>query len=448
MSSPLPYSPEELAEWPVDQLQELVPNRLIATSPAQVARFLDRLEIDERRTVLRPLPADAATEILAEMDDESAAEVFGAMREARAVALLEELDPDDAADVVAQLDDDDRTRLLEKLEPETAAAVRQLLDYPEDSAGGMMTTELATVNSGATVQEVIDSIRSLGDELEGYSFVYVVDVQRRLLGVVSLRHLIMARPEQRIDEVMVTRLLGVLRPEMDQEQVAHEMAETNLPALPVVDADGRLLGRITHDDVIDVMREEATEDIHLLSGAGKDESIDDALSFGMRRRLPWLVVNLGTAYIAASVIMAFEDGIGRLPLLAAFMPIVAGIGGNTGQQTLAVAIRSMALGELPHGRDLRICVHQSALALFNGLVIGLLAGCLAGALTKRLDFALVVVAAMVLNMGLAGLTGAFIPLVLRRLGLDPAQSSTVFLTGTTDTAGFFLVLALGVWFIQ
>jgi len=448
VTEPHPYTLEELVDWPLESLHELDSARLVATSPAQIARFLDRLEIDERRTVLRPLPSEAATEILAEMEDETAAEVFGAMREARAVELLEELDPDDAADVVAQLDDDDRDRLLGKLEPETAAAVRQLLDYPEDTAGGLMTTELATVLSETTVQQVIESIRSLGDELENYSYVYVVDAQRHLLGVVSLRNLILAKPDQRINEVMVSHLRGLLRPEMDREEVAHQMAETNLPALPVVDASGRLLGRITHDDVIDVMREEATEDIHLLAGAGKDESIDDELMFGMKRRLPWLAVNLGTAYVASSVVMAFEEDIGRLPLLAAFMPIVAGIGGNTGQQTLAVAIRSMALGELPEGQDARICSRQTALAVLNGVVVGMLAGGLAGLLTRRLDFALVVVLAMILNMGLAGLAGAFIPLILRRLGLDPAQSSTVFLTGITDTAGFFLVLTLGVWMIH
>jgi len=226
------------------------------------------------------------------------------------------------------------------------------------------------------------------------------------------------------------------------------MAETNLPALPVVDAEGRLLGRITHDDVIDVMRDEATEDIHLLAGAGKDESIDDELALGMRNRLPWLAVNLGTAFLASSVVMSFADDIGRLPLLAAFMPIVAGIGGNTGQQTLAVAIRSLALGEMPDGQDAKICARQAVLALLNGIIVGLVAGVIAGIFTQRLDFALVVVLAMVLNMFLAGLAGAFIPLVLRRFGLDPAQSSTVFLTGITDTAGFFLVLTLGVWLIH
>ncbi|MBN2068232.1 MAG: magnesium transporter [Opitutales bacterium] len=437
------YTVESLMAWPREELDKLDVDKLQATSCVVVAQFLERLEIDERRHVLRLLPIESAANILAEMDEEDAAEVVSAMRENRAVEILEDFWPDDAADIVAELDDEDRDRLLDKMDDESAEAVKDLLAYDAETAGGIMTPDVDTTLENQTVDEAIERIRSFTDLHEDLHYVYVVDEEHRLKGVISLRKLIQARPSQRIGELMQTVLKGVVTPETDREEVALIMAEYNLADLAVVDKNNVLLGVVTHDDIIDILQEEATEDIQKLAGAGGDESIHDEISYAIKRRIPWLQVNLFTAFIASSVVLLFGKQIGQLPLLAAFMPIIAGIGGNSGQQALAVAIRSLALGEI-HDDDTRgILVKQLAIGLFNGIAIGLIAALVAFLITGEKRLALAVSLAMPINMGLAGFSGALIPLILKKLNRDPAQSSSIFLTAITDTGGFLIFLTLG-----
>lgn len=441
------YTADELLDWERDRLSELDGERLGETSPVVIALYLERLDVDERRAVLRRITIEKAAEVLSEMHGEAAAEVIEAMRERRAVRILEDLESDDAADIIAQLDDEDRERLLQKIDPESAETVKELLSYGEETAGGIMNPDVDTIDASLTVDEAIARIRTFAEDAEEMSYVYVVDTQERLQGTVSLRRLIKSRGDQPVRTVMNADLKGVVQPEMDREKVALLMAEYNLPDIAVVDAEGVLLGVITHDDVIDILRAEATEDIQMMSGAGGDESIHDHVSYSIRRRVPWLQFNLVTAFIASSVVLSFTSEIERLPLLAGFMPIIAGLGGNCGQQTLAVSIRSLAMGEI-HDSDTRaILFKQLIIGLANGLGVGLVAAAVGWLITGNRMLAGVLLAAMMANMALAGVTGAFIPLLLRRFNRDPAQSSSIFLTAVTDTGGFLIFLSLGSWLL-
>ena len=443
----LAYSHEELMEWPREDLANLNAVRLGATSSFSVAQFLERLDVEDRRDVLRQLSTERAAEVLSEMDEADAAEVLSEMRFPRAVRILDDFEPDDAADVVAEMEPDVRDRLMSSLEGETRTSIETLLTYDPDSAGGIMTTEVDTALEDMTVDEATALIRQFADKHEDLHYVYVVNHAHQLKGIVSLRKLIQSSPNQKISAIMRTDIRGVCNPEMDKEHVALLMAEYNLPDIAVVDQEYTLLGVITHDDVLDVIQEEATEDMQKLAGAGGDEDIHDDIFFSMRRRQPWLAVNLATAFIAAMVIKLFEHQIETLPILAAIMPIIAGVGGNSGQQSLAVTIRSIALGQVREGDSRNILLRQAAIGLLNGILIGLLAAVMVAFFDGPLELSLIVFAAMIINLAVGCLTGTLIPMILLKLRQDPAQVSSILLTFVTDTGGFFIFLTLGSIFL-
>ncbi|MGF1485188.1 MAG: magnesium transporter [Opitutales bacterium] len=442
-----PYAIEELVTYHGRDLWSLDAHRLSETSPVVLARFLERRPLEERRDVLRKLSTENASAVLAEMEPEAASEVVGAMKEARALSILEELDLDDAADLLEELEDADRDRLLTQLESSTADTVRELISYDSESAGGIMNPRVATVRASFTADKAIQHIRRLRDEFEIIYYVYVVDREHHLQGIISMRDLILARPDDTVSSFMHAEVRGQIAPEDDREDVARKMAELNLHALPVVDAEGKLLGIITHDDVLDIIQQEATEDIQLLVGAGADEGIHDPISYSVRKRGPWLFVNLLTAIAASFVVLGFEAQIAQLTILAVVMPVVASMGGNTGAQTLAVAIRALALDQVNPREGPHILYLETMKGTLNGLLMGLAYGAGLVAFTGDWILGAVVLAAMIGTMLLAGLSGALIPLLLKRLNMDPAQSSSIFLTTVTDFAGFGLFLGLGAAFL-
>jgi len=311
-----------------------------------------------------------------------------------------------------------------------------------------MTTEFDTAYADMRIDEAIARIREFSDRHEDLHYVYVIDRTGHLQGIVSLRKLIQGRPHQALSEVMRQDIRGVVEATTDQEDVARLMAEYNFRDIAVVDPEGVLLGIVEHDDILDVIQEEATEDLQKLAGAGGDESLTDDVAFSIRRRAPWLAINLATAMVVAGVIMLFETQIAALPVLAALMPVIAAIGGNGGQQSLAVAIRSIATGTVQPSETPRILWKQMLIGLGNGMGIGALAaGAIALITWGNWPLALVVWAALVLNMVISVGCGSFIPLLLQRLNRDPAQSSSILLTTVTDMGGFIIFLALGSWFL-
>jgi magnesium transporter len=324
--------------------------------------------------------------------------------------------------------------------------VERLLKYEEETAGGRMTSHLVTVRDSATAAEALDEIRRQAEEVEDFYQVFVVDRDRRLVGVLPFKALVVARPERRIREIMADPEVTV-KPDLDQEEVARLMARYNLPSVAVVDDSGRLLGRVTFDDVIDVVEAETTEDLLKFGGVSPDEELAAEWTASVRSRLPWLYVNLMTAFLAASVVYHFQDTLQRAVALAVWMPVIAGMGGNAGTQALAVTVRRLALGLIPKQHFLRVVGKEVLVGVTNGLAIGVVVGGVAALLGEQPLLGVVVSLAMTVNLLIAGFAGAFIPLVLERFGVDPAIASSIFVTTFTDTFGFLLLLGLAGWLL-
>ncbi len=440
------YSLHDLVTFASEQELEKIDSQTLAeTNPRTIALFLERIDVDRQREVLRRFDPEKVSEIVSEMDPELSAELVSEMREFRAVSVLNEMEPDDAADIVRELEDEDKDRLLKGMEranPESSEDIRELLEYPADTAGAIMNPHVATLHYNMTVDDAIMAVRQMRDEYEAIYYLYVVDDDDILEGVLSLRSLLLAPKGSNVKDIMSKTLIGLLAPTMDKEVVAHIMADTNYHTLPVVGDNGELLGIITHDDVIDIMIEEGTEDMQKLAGAGADEGLFDPITTSMRQRIPWLLVNLITAFLAAAVVATFTDKIKELSLLAVFMPIIAAIGGNTGAQTLAITVRSLALGEVEVFDRFRICLRETLKGFYNGIFIGALGAIVAYVSTWQISLSLIVWVSMLMNMSLGGFIGSFIPFTLKKYGFDPASGSSVFATSVTDSGGFFIFLGL------
>lgn len=443
-----PYSINELEEIPTSNFETRIDQeRLAQTASLEIAKYITHLKPDEGRIVLRPLSPEKTSEILSEIDTELSAEILSMMSESKAIKILEKTPPDDATDIISELEDEAQKTLISKLTDKTAKTLKQLLDYPPETAGGIMTPDFSFVNPQATASQAIAYIRTTFNKTENVYYVYVLDTDQHLLGVLSMRDLILAEPEQKVSEFMQTKILGICAPLDDREKAARLMANYNLLSLPVVDDKNHLLGIVTHDDVIDILESEATEDLQIMVGAGRNEGIYDNISYSFKKRSPWLVINLVTAFAAAGVVYCFKDAIEKLSLLAVFMPIIASLGGNAGAQTLAVAIRSIALEEVRDGDGLTICIREGIKGLANSLIVGLITVIAVLIVTQSAKISAIVFLAMILNMIVAGASGAFIPLILKRMDCDPAQSSSIFLTAVTDIAGFLIFLSLGAQFL-
>jgi len=423
--------------------ERLEVQELLKRHPAEIAEILSALREDEAVELLRRLYLRrAAAAPLGEMAPEEAARLLAELNRDEAVQILSRMDPDDAVDLLAELPKETVQDILRRLEEREAKELSELLSYPPDTAGGLMSPEVVALPQDMSCQEAIETLRRVAEEMETVYYAYVVDEDRRLIGVLSLRDLVFARPEAPIRQVMRTDIVA-LPEDMDVEEVARTFDKYNFLALPVIDKEGRLLGIVTVDDVIDVIRAEDTEDMYKLAGAPLEERVDTPWWRSLRLRLPWLYFNLLTAFLAASVVGAFESVIAKVAALAIFMPVVAGQGGNAGIQTVTIVTRGIALGEVPKGKGWRILGKELLLGFFHGLLIGATVGAIAYVWKGSFYLGLVAFLAMLFNLVAAGAAGAVIPLTLRALRLDPALASSIFLTTVTDTLGFFFLLGLG-----
>ena len=442
--------PADQPDLRLDELKELAGQENLSeflrraehVHPSDLADILSALDEPTRVRVVSELPTELASSALAEMEAaEHPEEMLLAVGPEYAAELVEVMPSDDAADLVAELSAGEREAVL--AEVSDRAEVERLLEYPEDSAGGLMTTNVVTVREDAAVGQAIEAIRSQSDEDESQLYqVYAVDAEGDLHGIVPIARLIVSSPTRLVRDVMERPVIQV-QPQQDQEDVARLMARYNVAAVPVVDANGRLLGRITFDDVIDVVEVETTEDILKFAGANPAEHLIGPWTTAVRYRLPWLVVNLFTAFLAGAVVYAFQGTVARVVALAVWMPIIAGMGGNAGTQALAVTVRRLALGLLPKGRAWQVVRKEMLVGAINGVANGVIVGAVAAAVGEGTMLGLVVFLAMVGNLIVAGLAGAFIPLALSRLGVDPAIASSIFVTTFTDVCGFGLLLGLG-----
>ena len=417
-----------------------------AMHESDLADLLEDLGKEQRIALLSAVPLELASGALAEMEEgEERRELLAALAPQMRAELLQELADDDAADLIGDLEPPERQKVLDTLPAEDAGELIGLLGYEEESAGGLMTTELVSVEATLTAAEAIEVVRIQGREIEDFYTVFVVDTASRLLGTLRLDDLVIADPRSRVSE-LVEAPAATVRPDVDQEEVGRLISRYNLAAIAVVGADDVLLGRITFDDVIDVIEAEQTEDILLLAGVGSDE---EALRYSwqesVRARMPWLFVNLCTAALASLVVYAFSETIENVVVLAAIMPIVAGLGGNAGTQALAVTVRSLAVDRNP-GRKRPLTDHvgrEVAVGLTNGAIVGLVVGVLATVLGGDPMLGGVVWLAMWGNLVVAGFLGSFVPSLMDRVGLDPAVASSMFVTPFTDLCGFLFLLGLG-----
>jgi magnesium transporter len=354
--------------------------------------------------------------------------------------ILDQMPPDEAADVVETLPEEQASRILHEMPRDEAEEIQELLQYGESTAGGIMTPEFIAVHEEMSVAQALDHVRKSVTR-EGVFYVYVVDDHDHLVGLVPLRRLITADPSTTVHAIRRTDVVSVTA-DTDQEEVARLVTKHHLLAVPVVDRNHRLLGTVTIDDVIDVIHEEATEDIHRLGGVSADETIFDPTGKVVRRRLFWLLVNLPTAVLAATVVGLFEPSIQALAALAVFMPIVAGMGGNAGIQTFTVIVRAMALGDLTLANTRKVLLREALIGLANGAAAGTVAGLIAYYWKGDPLLGLILGVAMVTNMLVAALAGTLVPVVLKMLRVDPAVATGVVVTTFTDCSGFLSFLGL------
>jgi len=419
------------------------------------ADVMEGLSPQQAADVAEYLDPNTAGRILSEMDPTLAASVLSDMEAPEASMVISAMNPDDAVDVLEHVPQRIHDAIVREMEPQEAADVRLLEQYPPDSAGGIMTTEVTALAEDLTVEQAVAELRRLNEELEQMFYVYVIDRRRHLVGVLSMRDLILSKPEKRLNQIMRPHVSSVPAT-MDQEKVAQIMRRANYLAMPVVDDRNRLVGLITLDDVVDVLEEEATEDVQKMFGAGAEERLASPWFYSFRMRIGWLEVNLATAFLAAWVISWFDNTISALPVLAAYQSIVSGMGGNASAQALAVAIRGMALGEGGPKILLHVLRREALVGLLAGVVIGVTTAIPAsfgifGAKDHPYNpfvLACVIGTALVLNHLMACTTGVVIPFAMKRLGFDPAQSATVWATTVTDCCGFFSTLGIAYLFMR
>lgn len=419
-----------------ERLREL----LGALHPADVADLMGFLSADYREEVLAHLDPEALAEILSELDTEIREEVLETVAPATLAKALEELDSDDAADVVDDLEADKRAQVLAAMPEIERAAIETSLAYEDETAGRLMQREVVAAPQFWTVGQAIDHFRREGDDLPELFFdIYVVDPAYKPVGAAPVSHLLRSKRDTPLAQIMEP--VTEIPVDMDQEEVAYIFDKYHLISAPVVEPGGRLVGQITVDDIVGVIHEESEEDILALAGvsdAGRNADVMDMV----RSRLPWLLINMLTAALSASVIRAFEGEIAKLVTLAMLMPIVASLGGNAGTQTLAVAVRALASRELSAYNALRTVGREILVGVLNGLVLALVTGGVIFLVFHDPRLSLTFGMALVINFFMAALAGALVPLALDRMGRDPAVSSAVFVTFVTDFTGFFSFLGL------
>jgi magnesium transporter len=409
---------------------------------SEIAILFEKLPLEAREKIINILPSVVASEVISEMDEEQdPAELLINLHPEKRSEIVEELDYDDATDLISQLDEEDQQEILEDIDQEDATNIRALLGYAEDTAGGLMNSSIIKVNLNLNKKEALDAIIHQSEEMEEFYTIYVVDDANTLQGILSIKSIIKAPVNAKVAD-LVNKDFVFVKADLDQEDVADLIQQYNLTTIPVVDDDMKLLGRVTVDDIIDVLQQESTEDMLKISGVSEDEELSGTWLEAVKSRLPWLVINLGTAYLAASIIRHFDATVAQLPLLAAYMTIIAGMGGNAATQALAVTVRRISLSDLTDKQAYQTVLKEFLVGLINGAANGLIVFFIALFYDANPMLGLVLFSAMTGNLIVAGLTGASIPLVLKRVGIDPAVASSIIITTFTDCAGFLLPL----WF--
>jgi magnesium transporter len=432
-----------------DDTSSTFASKLAGLHPADIADALERANIDSGLLgeILAQLDSDLAADVIINLDESTVGDVLEILEAPEIAEITTELESDDAADVVGLLDQEKKEEVLAELEEDDRRTVEELLKYTDESAGGIMASELVFVSSDARVDDAIAFIRAAADELEEIHNVYIVERDGRLVGVLSLRELVLAGPGTKVTDIMDPDVVTVTT-EMDQEDVARAFAKYDLVAMPVVDPGGRLVGRITVDDIIDVIQEEADEDISLMAGTREEELHEDSALRVSWIRLPWLVIGALGGLASATVMSVYSFSLEKVLALAFFIPVITAMGGNVGLQTSTIIVRSMhADGGLDDAAGTRL-LREWRIAATNALILGTAVLLVVGIWLRDWQLAAIVGGALSTVILVAATLGTVMPFTLRRLGIDPAVAQGPFVTTLNDIIGILVYLGLATLFID
>lgn len=430
----------EIIDFVLNATREEIFENVEDIHPADFLEALEKYEEDPT-AILRRLPDAYIALLVDQAEDDEKYDLFSFFSETRKEHILSEMSSDELVDLLGIVDEEIKEQIIQKLDIEDAAEVQELLSYGEETAGGIMATEFISIKEEMTVSQTIDFLRQEAPNSETPYYIYVLDEHEILRGVVSLRDIITTESAEHIKNIMNEKVLSV-PVDMDQEEVGLLFEKYGYMVIPVVDPEGVMLGIITADDILAVISEEHTQDMYRMAGLDEDEDVDSSILDSIKSRLPWLLVNLLTAIIASSMVRLFESTLAQVVALATFMPIVAGMGGNAGAQSLTLIVRSIALGELSVDNAKKVLFKELKVGLINGIAIGLIMGILGYLFDGNIYLALVIGVALFLNMVVAAISGYFVPVTLKKLNIDPALASSIFVTTFTDTLGFFFFLGL------
>jgi magnesium transporter len=413
--------------------------------PLIATRALETMDEDEAIEILKNLPPAVSTKIFSNLQVNYAAALLKEIPASTFKEVVESLSPEQGAAIIVNVPEDIRKRLLECLSNKTRHMIQELLIFPVDSAGSIMTTNFIAFHTDIRVKDAIQRIRSLAFQKQTSSYVYVIDNQNRLVGVLNMRDLLLASPEEKLESVMIKDVFTI-NAFTDREEVANQLSSRRYFAAPVVDSDNKLLGIVNSDQLLSHVQQEATEDIQKMFGAGGNERAYSSVLFSLKKRLPWLHINLATAFLAGSVVSLFQGTIAKMAVLAVFLPVIAGQGGNAGLQSLAVVMRGLVMREISPRNVPMLLIKEAKIGIFNGLIIGFVTAFISWLWKGNPFLGLVIGLAMIVELIIAGLAGAIIPITMKTFGLDPAQSSSIILTTVTDVVGFFVFLSFAVIF--
>lgn len=409
--------------------------------PADIADLVEAVDEVGRKRIFSLIPQEVGADVLPEIEDHVFDEVIESVPRDRLVEFVEEMDTDDAADILAELPRHERRLILAHIDASDSEDIRRLLGYREDSAGGLMQTEMVAVVENATIREAIEEIRAQREEVEHVHYVFVVDDEKKLKGILDLRDLLLGDPERRVGEIMETDLIRATV-EMDQEEVAALFMKYNLISLPVVDDRGRLVGRIWFDDVMDAYEDEVDEDFLLMAGAGEEELEEQSVLGSVQARLPWLTITW-VGGIATAIIMGyFTRTMENLIVLAAFIPIVMAMGGNVGNQSATIMVRGIATGRIDYRKISRFFIGQVLVGLILGLIIGAATAMFVQFQHSALSLSMVIGIAMIAVMSFAAFAGAMLPAFFKRIGIDPAIATAPIIATTCDIMGIIIYFSL------
>ncbi|WP_411167502.1 magnesium transporter [Clostridium sp. MB05] len=433
---------DSLIENNKDKLYEIIDNMY----PIDIAIILEEFDDENLLKFYDLIDNELMAEIMEQSSEELQIRIIKLFDFEAIVQLFSYMPNDDIADILGNLPIRMRKDLLKLMKTGDIKKLQELLGYAEDSAGGIMTTEYIALNGALSIVESLKKIKEIGPRTEVIETIFILNKRKELIGTADLRDILVAPDQEKLHNIMDYNVISV-NPEVDQEEVSLLVSKYDLKVIPVVNRKNSLLGIITVDDIIDVIVEEQTEDILHLGGVSKEERLDSPIAISIKRRLPWLFINLGTAFLASFTVGLFEDVIAKVVALAAAMPIVAGMGGNAGTQTLSLVIRSIALGELELKKNWRLVFKEVALGVINGAATGFITGLILYIEYGNPYLGLIILVAMIGNLVIAGFFGFLIPLFLKLFGVDPALASAIFLTTATDVFGFFLFLGLAKMFL-